>query len=539
MSKTKVDQELRDLVVEMHRDKFRRIRCKKCTRVVVVGGFEIDHIKPEADGGLTDPDNLQVLCVRKEGGKKVGCHMDKTRQEARERAKKARGPQPLGLPLFGAVVGSAGLVWAYLDFFRGPQAAHAFLTFAVWGTLVAFVPIILGNVVIERHLARPLENDPAAAPTPKTPGPAGRHDPPQAARITSAAREVIGKKGDVRAILRDANHFGIHYPGTGFDDSKQGDGRAALIEKIEAKVGGRWQATWDTEHDTAWFARRPELPRMIPHPGFAPDRPWNILPIAPRVVFDLLITSHILIAGKTNSGKTSLLRAIVMAALDSAARGLTETWLFDPKRIEFLGFRGQKGVSRILTDAAAMWDAAIELEAEMVRRYRLLEEEGVPLSSHPRLIVVIDEFERMVTLFYRLWQESSDPKYKKKSGERLPRGLVAIREVLAVARRCGIHVVASTQSPDASNFGGSGARENMEGRAAVGRIDQQRARMVFDDASVGRDLPIGIKGRATMQILEGEPEEVQTFWVPDPADSDGTNTDQDWEILKRLGWVAT
>lgn len=541
MSKTKIDDDLREAVKQAHWDRFRRIRCAGCGRVVVPGGFEIDHIKPEALGGLTALENLQILCVRKNGKKKVGCHMDKSRREAGERARLARGPRPLAIPLFGMIVGPVGLIWAYLDLFKGPEAARAFLLWCVMLAGASIALFILGNVVTERNRARPQENNPFSVKTPEASAPqSSSGTAPEQSRITSAAREVMGRRGDVRTVMDGAGQFRIHYPGTGFDDSKEGDGRTKLVEKINAKIEGRWKPRWDTERDIVTFTRRPDLPRRVPHPGFDKNRPWNILPIAPGMFFDLLITSHLLIIGKVNSGKTSLLRAIILAASDSARRGAdaVKVWLFDPKQIEFLGFRGWTGVERIVSDAEELWDAAIELEDEMKRRYGLLKDDNVPLSSHPRLIVVIDEFEHMVTQFYRLWQESSDPKYKKKTGERMPRGLTAIRTVIAVARKCGIHVVASTQDPAANNFGGTGARQNMEGRAAVGRVDGIRARQTFDDASVGRDLPEGIKGRATMQVLEGEPEEIQTYWVPDPADADGTNTAEDWDHLKRLGMAA-
>ena len=74
-------------------------------------------------------------------------------------------------------------------------------------------------------------------------------------------------------------------------------------------------------------------------------------------------------------------------------------------------------------------------------------------------------------------------------------------------------------------------------RATVGAIDAVRALMMYGDSSVGRDIPSSAKGRATVQIGDGEPVEVQTYWVPDPADADPyyNNTPEDWATLVRLG----
>ena len=50
-------------------DKLGNSRKKQLTEIV----FHIDHIKPLANGGTNEKDNLQLLCVE--------CHFDKTRNE--------------------------------------------------------------------------------------------------------------------------------------------------------------------------------------------------------------------------------------------------------------------------------------------------------------------------------------------------------------------------------------------------------------------------------------------------------------------------
>lgn len=54
------------------RDKFKdcnKIQCKKCKQFIKFEDIELDHIIPVAEGGSSDPSNLQFLCHK--------CHMEK------------------------------------------------------------------------------------------------------------------------------------------------------------------------------------------------------------------------------------------------------------------------------------------------------------------------------------------------------------------------------------------------------------------------------------------------------------------------------
>jgi hypothetical protein len=550
VSKTKLEPEQKDLIKDLHRDRRGRIRCAGCGDVVAKGGYEFDHRIAEEDSTpelRDDPANIQILCVSKEkrGG---GCHRRKSAQEAKARARIARGPRSYRKPAVLLTLAVLFVGWAWFDLTGGPGAAAEFLHTALIALGAIAALLFLGNVVIAAADARPRETDSVLAETAKAPAADAPPSALNAARITEVARDVMGAKGDLKVTIVSQDEFRIAYPGTGFDDGlgENATGREKLVDKINTKIPGRWKPHWNTEQDIVTFTRRPDLPRKVPHPGLPKGRPWHVLPFAKDAWFDLMVTSHLLIIGVTNAGKTSLMRALIAALCDSARRGEVELILADPKQVELLGFRNWPGVRNIITDTVALWDMAIELETEMNERFRLLKEEGRPLSSHPRLILVLDEFEQYVLRMERLWldgnpdwdvkEDGPDP-YKKRTGQRTPPPLTAIRSVLSMARRAGIHVIIGTQSPDAKLFGGTGARENLQGRAAVGRIDRVRAVMAFDDGSVGRDLPETVKGRATVQVGDNEPEEFQTYWVPDPADPEKENTAEDWETLARLGFT--
>lgn len=506
-------------------------RCAWCGKSFISSALQIDHVVPEIDSTpemRTDPANMQPLCAPKGSTRYTSCHKRKTADEATARARQNRLPydwwpvvRPLGL---GAV--TMGFGFAML-----PGAAFTPSQFATGVGVTAgtgFCTFLVHNAF--RHRA-PLEMnwpetdlEPDAGPEVDT------------ERIVEAVREIVGLKGNVAVLDASLDAFTVTYAGTGFPDHED-EKRLALISKIAAKVGGRWLPVWDTVTDRVRMNRRPDLPPMIPHPGFAKGRPWHVLPIAEGVSFDLLVTSHLLIVGATNAGKTALMRSLIAAVCDSAGRGEAELILCDPKQIELLGFRGWPGVRRIITDTEDLWDVAFDIETEMNERYRLLREEGVPLSSHKRLIVVIDEYEQYFKRMRRHWQTAvgEDGKPIKKGGERVPGAIDAIQSILSMARRCGIHLIIGTQSPDATWFGGTGTRENMGGRAAVGPVDGVRSKMMFDDSSWGRDIPAELKGRTTVQVGNGQPEEVQVYWVPDPFDPENNLSPEDWAILARVG----
>lgn len=314
--------------------------------------------------------------------------------------------------------------------------------------------------------------------------------------------------------------FDLSYAGTGFADHEP-ERRQEVLDRISAKIGGRWRATWDTTNDQVRIERRPNLPKMVAHPGLPAGRPWHVLPFADGAAFDLMVTSHLLIVGPTNSGKTAVLRSLIVAATAG-----TKVWLADPKRVELIGFRTWPNVACVATADGMLHDFAMHLHREMEERYRAFEEDGVPLSSWPPIIAFIDEFEEYAARMKAYAAANG----MKKAGSDSP-AQTAITSILRLARKAGIHLIIGTQRPDASWFGGA-ARDNMQGRALVGRATADAARMLFGRSDVARDVPLDAKGRTTLQTLDDEPVEVQAWWTPDPGDA--SLSPRDRALLARL-----
>jgi hypothetical protein len=527
VSLTKLEPEDRQAVIDRFRDRQNRIRCADCGRVVFPKGFEIDHIVPEIESpeGRADLGNLQVLCKP--------CHQRKTAREAARyaRANKAKGNHRLPLASAFLATFTGGLMAA--DYGLVPPSS----VLAIGGGILG---ISLCTILVQNSFspARPRE---IISPEPEVAKPAATVDMD---RVVEAVRDVVGQKGTVAATETPGPRraMTITYAATGYAD-RDSDKRFDLLNQIEAKVGGRWLPTWETTNDRVHLVERPHLPKKIPHPGLQafPARPWNVLPVAPDLSFDLLVTPHILVVGETGSGKTALERAMIAAALDSARQDdKVQVILVDPKMIEFKGFRTWSGVNEVVSDPMGMWNLALRIEKEMTRRTEEFLHKNTPIEKWPRWIVFFDEYKSYVDMMMRLWNsgakdEHGDP--LKRPGQKQPAPLVAISMLLAMARKVGIHLVISTQSPDAALLGGTGVRRNIPGRAMVGPADRYLAEMMFGDTSVGRTVPSEAKGRTTFQIGDGVPIESQSFFLGDPADADpNTKNDRDdWLGLLRVG----
>jgi hypothetical protein len=513
-------------ILDGARDSRGRVRCARCGKPFADKDVQVDHIHPEAEGGSHDPVNLQVLCAPKVGG---GCHRLKSREEAKRRArmKKAAERNLLRIPLSVLAAGTGG--WGIAFVLTDNQQAYLdqSQTVATW---VGIAGLGLGAAYALAH-ARIV---PDVQDAEKVADDGADDRQRLLKRVAEGANLAIrpsSTSGTIISEMRSDGSVIIGYAGTGFPahvDTK----RADFGESVNMTTDMRWRAEWDGGHDRVLMIPRPELPKRINHPGFEKKRNWWTLPVAPGCEINLKVTSHVLVIGRTNMGKTALMRALVSAGSDSAKKGQVELVLMDPKRVELVGYRGWPGVRKVLTVEKDLWQAPLDLKAEMDERHRLFEEEGVPLSSHKPILVVVDEYEQYVIRMTDYWLNESG---LKRPGQKVPPPVQAMASLLAMARKCNIHIIIGTQRPDASWFGGT-ARDNLAARIGVGPLSASAQKMLWGEghSDIGRDIPDTAKGRATVQLGDGEFEEIQTYWVPDPGDSDGTNTQEDWDLLALL-----
>ena len=307
--------------------------------------------------------------------------------------------------------------------------------------------------------------------------------------------------------------------------------RAKAERVMSTMLPGRWRARWNLEADTVWFEVRPALPKIVAHPvpGLDAATRWR-LPLAvdedhDTVVWDLKSTSpHLLICGKTGTGKTVAINGVVM----EAALRDWPIWVVDPKRIEFLGLRGWPNVQIVATvipEQIAVINAA---HALMERRYEMIENDEASEDDFEPLILVLDEF--------RDFQGAVTDWYASVKVTGMPSVCPVFERVSSIARKgrsARIHAIIGVQRPDSAWLGGE-MRDNFSARLSLGPLSPQGAMMMWEAPHIGVSVPRKTAGRATAIGDNDQPVEVQTYWTPDPRRSLRSGNAEDLALLEKL-----
>lgn len=167
-----------------------------------------------------------------------------------------------------------------------------------------------------------------------------------------------------------------------------------------------------------------------------------------KVVASISDMHHILIAGATGSGKTEFAKGVVAALCENGGRDVQLT-LIDPKMVDFAQFQRASVLreGKVITDmqeAISIIDAAVE---DMADRYRALLSAGA---------VNITDYNSTATekMIYRviLVEEFADllDEAEGVSKENRRKLMLSLQRLAQKARACGIHLILSTQRPDAN-----------------------------------------------------------------------------------------
>ncbi|MCW2132740.1 FtsK/SpoIIIE domain-containing protein [Arthrobacter sp. VKM Ac-2550] len=205
---------------------------------------------------------------------------------------------------------------------------------------------------------------------------------------------------------------------------------------------------------------------------------------------------HLLVAGTTGSGKSELLRSLVL--------GLAHR--HPPQKVHFLlvDFKGGAGLGLLsdlphsiglLTDLSAenVNRALLWLRAEVQRRETELAGLGATDISEcrpgvlPRLVVVIDEF-RMLA-------------------DEVPRAVPELMRIAALGRSLGVHLVMATQRPQGAIT--SDIRANVTTAIAL-RVQTALESSDVIDSPAAAAIDVGSPGRAFLRTGSGAPYEFQS-----------------------------
>ena len=190
-----------------------------------------------------------------------------------------------------------------------------------------------------------------------------------------------------------------------------------------------------------------------------------------KYVCDLAKQPHLLIAGRTGSGKSVCLNSIISSLLLHTYHEAVNLIMIDPKQVELTRYNGVPHLAYpVVTDCSEAvsilkWAA----DKEMQERYDLMAECGVkdiesynkksPVSLS-RLVIVIDELADLMI-------------QSKKSVE------TAIVRIAQLGRACGIHLVVATQRPSREVITGL-IKANMPARIAFATASVVDSRVILD-----------------------------------------------------------
>lgn len=150
--------------------------------------------------------------------------------------------------------------------------------------------------------------------------------------------------------------------------------------------------------------------------------------------FDLTKAPHILIAGTTGSGKSTILHTFIANMINYHGAKL---FLMDPKNIEFGSYSDKSFkdlfISSDYSEAISMLDNLI---STMELRYKLLRE-GLELKKLPYILIIIDEFSDLIL------QDADGEFYKK------------LCKLAQKCRAAKMHIILSTQRPSVDIISGA------------------------------------------------------------------------------------
>lgn len=208
--------------------------------------------------------------------------------------------------------------------------------------------------------------------------------------------------------------------------------------------------------------------------------------------------TSILIGGTSGSGKSELLRSIIIGLALSAHKDSLSFTLIDPKRVTFTDFSTLPCLDgKVLMDADLVINRLNQIVQEMEGRYRLFEEEKVhdinsynhsAKESLKRRVIVVDEYADLII--------------NKDTKEALE---IAIQRIGQKGRAAGFHLILATQRPDAKVVTGV-IKANLQLKICLKVTSSTNSRIILDDT--GGEYLIGhgdmlVGGSIAIQRLQG------------------------------------
>ena len=226
------------------------------------------------------------------------------------------------------------------------------------------------------------------------------------------------------------------------------------------------------------------------------------------IVGDISKLPHMLIAGTTGSGKSVCMNTLIISLLYKAKPDEVKLIMVDPKMVELKVYDGIPHLLiPVVTDPKKAAGALQWTVTEMLRRYRLMSEEGVrDIESYnksivsdpeqkpmPQIVVVIDELADLMLAAAKEVEES-------------------ICRIAQMGRASGIHLVIATQRPSADVITGL-MKANIPSRIAFAVSSAMESRIILD--TVGAEKLVGKGDMLFAPLGQGKPKRIQGCFITD------------------------
>jgi S-DNA-T family DNA segregation ATPase FtsK/SpoIIIE len=218
-----------------------------------------------------------------------------------------------------------------------------------------------------------------------------------------------------------------------------------------------------------------------------------------------LIDSHVLIAGITGSGKSSVVWSVVAGAAPAIRAGVMRVHALDPKRLELAFGRGCfASYAAKPDDLVEALRRAVQTMEDRTEQLAGLAREFTPTPAMPLEVVLIDEIGYLLALV---------PDRKAQAEVKL-----LLNTLLNLGRAAGICVVGGLQDPRKETIE---SRDQWPTKVAM-RLTREMARLVLGTEALeaGARCDLITKDMAgTAFVLEADapdqPVQVRAFWVSD------------------------